>query len=107
MECRLASVLDILRSSLKSPSSEVAQIAMMGLGDFLTESDITRLGQIALGDNLVTRALRTRRWRCRASRRAGEELDRLAKVDQVRAGKVREFRERMQEAQEAQLRFCG
>lgn len=95
---QLASVLDTLRSSLKSPSSEVAQIAMMGLGDFLTETDIAQLGQIALADNCgnANSAYATLALSCEP--KAREELDRLAKIDQVRADKVREFRERMQEA---------
>jgi hypothetical protein len=101
---RLPSVLDALRGSLASQNSEVVQVAMMGLGDFLTESDTALLGQIAVGQNPANAkvAISTLALSCTPS--ASKELDRLAETDTARRNEVRDARQRMQEARKTK---CG
>ena len=94
---QLPAVLDTLRGSLKSPSAEIAQIAMMGLGDFLTEGDVAQLSQIALGNNSANARVAYGTLVLSCEPHASEALDRLAKTDQARAALVRDFRQRMQE----------
>lgn len=95
---QLESVLDALRSSLTSPSSEISHTAIMGLIDFLTESDIAKLRQIALDENRGHTKSVYAALALSCDPKASEELDRLAKIDQKRADLVREFRGLMQEA---------
>jgi hypothetical protein len=83
---------------LKSPSAEIAQIAMMGLGDFLTEEDVAQLSQIALGRNSANARVAYGTLSLSCEPHASEELDRLARSDQARANLIRDFRQRMHEA---------
>ncbi|GFE81033.1 hypothetical protein GCM10011487_30330 [Steroidobacter agaridevorans] len=95
---QLESVLDTLRGSLTSPSSEIAHTAIMGIGDFLTERDIAKLRQIALDDKCCHNKSAYAALALSCNPKASEELDRLATIDQKRADLVREFRGLMQEA---------
>lgn len=101
---RLPSVLDALRGSLTSQNAEVVQVALMGLGDFLTEKDTALLGEIAVAKNLANAkvAISTLALSCTPS--ASKELDRLAKIDIARRDEVRDARQRMQEARKTK---CG
>jgi len=74
---QLPAVLDALRTSLDSPNHEVVQVAMMGLGDFLTDDDVRHLGQIAEGENQASSrvAVSTLALSCRPAART--ELKRL------------------------------
>jgi hypothetical protein len=57
-----------------------------------------QLGQIALGINSANAKVAYATLAMSCEPRAGDGLDRLAEIDQVRAALVREFPERMQEA---------
>lgn len=96
---QLPSVLDALRAALGSRVSEVVQIALMGLGDFLTADDVERVARIAVGPNPANARVAVSALATSCIPAAAEALDRMAEVNGVlERDEVRVIRERTQEA---------
>lgn len=102
---QLPAVLDALRASLGSLNQEVVQIAMMGLGDFLSDEDVMRLAQIAEGQNRASArvAISTLALSCTPS--ANAELEKMAERGGAwLRGEISGARQRMQDARQVK---CG
>jgi hypothetical protein len=101
----LPAVLDALRTSLSSKDEEVVQVAMMGLGDFLTDEDVTRLLHIAQGQSQANSrvAVSTLALSCRPA--ADVALNNLeASGGTVLRDQVSDARKRVQDARKVK---CG
>lgn len=80
---QLPSVLDALRAALDSQSSEVVQIALMGLGDFLVADDVQRVGRIAAGPNPANARVAVSALATACAPEADQELSRLSAANGV------------------------
>jgi hypothetical protein len=102
---QLSSVLGALRDALNSRSSEVVQIALMGLGDFLAADDVQRVGQIAVGPNPGNARVAISALATACATEAEQELDRLVAAKGVLSrDEINTIRQRMQEARRIK---CG